>query len=161
VVCCGGRIAGGGQAIEGDADEPVDRRAGPQAGGRAQRVQAELSQLVCVDIAADPAGLHCFGEQLTDEMEQLALRMLHVVSAVQLGGQRGVPGVTGQQGVGLQDGPQSVLRLGMVPDLGQMREVLGDLTLVPGEQDGFDVREVLVQGRPGGRYRSSRRSPTW
>jgi hypothetical protein len=35
-----------------------------------------------------------------------------------------------------------------VGELGEMFKVTGDLAFVPRDQDGLDVREVLVQGRP-------------
>lgn len=34
----------------------------------------------------------------------------------------------------------------MVTDLGEVGEMVGDLPLMPGGEDGFDVGEVLVQG---------------
>lgn len=38
--------------------------------------------------------------------------------------------------------------LGLVPDLCQIGQVVGDLPVVPGEQDRLDIREVLVQRGP-------------
>ena len=54
----------------------------------------------------------------------------------------------GDERVGLEHSFEplaSVARL--VPDFGEMFEVAGDLTFVPGDQDRFDVWEVLVQRR--------------
>jgi hypothetical protein len=43
--------------------------------------------------------------------------------------------------VGLQNGSESVAGIAFcsVTDLGEVSEVPGDLTLVPGEQNGFDI----------------------
>jgi hypothetical protein len=55
-------------------------------------------------------------------------------------------GVSREEGVGLQDGTEALHRAdASVPDFGQVCEVGLDLTIVPGEQDRFNVREVLVQ----------------
>ncbi|GAA3495892.1 hypothetical protein GCM10019016_029930 [Streptomyces prasinosporus] len=55
----------------------------------------------------------------------------------------------GDEGAGLQHrfeaGTGSV---GAVPDFRQLGEVTGDLARVPGVQDRFDVREVLVRRGP-------------
>jgi hypothetical protein len=58
-------------------------------------------------------------------------------------------GVPGEGGVGLQHRFEPLTGVsGLVPDLGQVREVGCDLPIVPGEEDRFDVREVLVERRP-------------
>jgi hypothetical protein len=53
------------------------------------------------------------------------------------------------QRVGLQDRLEPLAGVtGVVPDLGELGEVLGDLAFVPGEQDRFHIREVLVRRGP-------------
>lgn len=70
--------------------------AGAEIGGRVQHVQAVVGQFVCVDIAADPAGFRRFVDQVADEVVQPPMRVLDVLSPVQLGGKGDVVGVTGQ-----------------------------------------------------------------
>ena len=51
--------------------------------------------------------------------------------------------------VGSEDGfePLAGAAVGLVPDLGEIFEVAGDVAVVPGDQDRLDVGEVLVQRR--------------
>jgi hypothetical protein len=133
-----------------DRDQPLDRCLRSQAGGGVEGVQAVAGQPRGLDIVPDVAGLRGLGEQVRDEAEQVLLSLDHVLGAVQ---ERRhvivVVLVAAQQRVGAEDGLEPLTGIGgLVPDVGEVVEVAGDLALVPGLQDGLDVGEVLVQGRP-------------
>ena len=56
--------------------------------------------------------------------------------------------LVGDERVGLEHSFESSASIaGLVADFGELFEVAGDLTFVPGGQDRFDIREVLVQRR--------------
>src|SRR4029450_9895898 len=100
-------------------------------------------------IIADLAAGYGPGQQVPDEVAELLGGSGHVGTAMQQ--RRQVPAVmlVDNQRVGLQDRLEPLASVtGAVSDLGELSKVLGDLALVPGEQDRLHVREVLVQRGP-------------
>jgi MFS transporter, DHA2 family, multidrug resistance protein len=143
------RHAGPVQPGQGDVHEPVEGAAGGQPGGGGQGMQAVGSQLAGGHVVPDlpaPGGL---AQQGGNELLQVPVRPGHVLALVQQGGQlTAVPALAGQAGVLPQDGRQPARRTGRGADGGEVLQVHGDVALVPGREDGLDVREVLVERGP-------------
>lgn len=115
-------------------------------------------QLVRWDIIADVAGRCDLEQQVADHAADPLLGTGDSVVAVQERRELAVVmpmRLVGDEGIGLQHRVQPLAgRARSVPGVGKLVEVAGDLPFVPGEQDRFDVWEVLgragvtVQSRP-------------
>jgi hypothetical protein len=114
-------------------------------------MQAVVRKLVRRDVTSDLAGLRSLGQQVTDHLDEMLTGSGEVLIAMQERRQFAVlmrAGLVGDEGVRLQHRFESFAgAVGLVADLGELFEVAGDLTFVPGEQDRLDVLEVLVQRR--------------
>ena len=113
-------------------------------------MQAVAGQLAGLGVVAQLASPHALSDEVADEIQQLLLGPGDVLAAVHHRGQFGAMGpVVGYLRVGGEHGlePPGGGACGLVPDLGEVFEVAGDVALVPGGQDRLDVGEVLVQGR--------------
>ena len=112
-------------------------------------MQAIGGQLAGRHVVTDSAGRRRVCQQGLYQARQVPVGMTDVLASVQQRGQVGAVRLTVvHQGVGPQDGLQPPpWASGLVPNLGEVREVTADLALVPGEQHRFDVGEVLVQCR--------------
>ncbi len=145
-----GRVSAGAQPSQSDRDEPADRSLGRQAAGCCEGVEAVARKFVRRDIIPEPAGLGDLGQQVSDQVDELLLRSGDVLTSMQECREFGavVLAVVADERVRLEhrfEPLASVARL--VAEFGEMVEVTGDVTLVPGEQDRFDICEVLVQRR--------------
>jgi hypothetical protein len=114
-------------------------------------VEAVARKLVGRDIIPDVASLCGLAQQVSKHVSELLLRSGHLLVSMQERREVGIvvpAGLVGDDGVGLEHGFEPLASSASpVPDFGEMFEVAGDLTFVPGEQDRFDVRELLVQRR--------------
>lgn len=107
-------------------------------------------QLVWSDIVPELSRFSAFGQKISDHVAKPMLRSKEsLVSMHQCGECRVLvsAGLAGEKRESLQYGFESVagIATGLISDSGKIFQVFGDLTLVPGEQDCFDVREVLVE----------------
>ena len=142
--------ARGPQPSQGDHDEPVDRGGGCQAAGRCEGVQAVARKLVRRDISPDVACISDIGQETSNQLDELVLRSGEVLISMQEFREFGAVlfAVMNDECVGLEHGFEPIAGVtGLVPDLGEVLEMAGDVPLVPGEQNRFDVWEVLVQRR--------------
>ncbi len=140
----------GAQPSQSDRDEPVDRSLGWQPAGCCEGVEAVARKLVGRDIIPEVAGLCDLGQQVSDQVDELLLRPVDVLTSMQECREFGavVLAVVGDERVGLEHRFEPLASVaGKVAEFGEMFEVAGDVTLVPGEQDRFDVWEVLIQRR--------------
>ena len=72
-----------------------------------------------------------------------------VAPVQQVGQLRTLVLLMGHEGVGRENGPKTVQGVvEVVPHLGEVGQVVGGLALVPGNDDGVDVGEVLVERCP-------------
>jgi len=82
---------------------------------------------------------------------ELLLRSSDLLVSMQERGEFGVVvsvGLVGDEGVALEHSLESLASMAsLVSDPSEMFEMAIDLTLMPGEQDRFDVGEVLVERR--------------
>src|SRR5262245_48626885 len=63
--------------------------------------------------------------------------------------QLGVMALVANERVGLENRSEPLAWIAtMVSECSKLLEVAGDSSFMPGDQDRFNVREVLVQGRP-------------
>ena len=155
--------AGGPQPSQGNRDEPADRGLGRQAAGRCEGVEAVTRELVGRDIFPETAGLGGLGQQVSNEVAELLLCSGDVLTPMQECLKLGAVVLVLNERVCLEHGFEPLANVaGFVPDLGEILEVAADLTFVPGDQDRFDVWEVLVQGRTSdaGLLSDLRSSPT-
>jgi hypothetical protein len=112
-----------------------------------ESVEAVARELVRRDIVPDVAGLCGLAQQVSDHVAELLLRPGDVLVSMQERRECGavVLAVMGDEGIGLQYSFEPLTSAASpVPDFGEMFEVAGDMAFVPGEQDRFDVWEVLV-----------------
>ncbi len=136
------------QPSQNDCDEPVDCGLGRQAAGCGEGVEAVARELVRCDIVPEVAGLCGVGQQVSDEVAELLLRSGDVLTSMQECREFGAVVLVGNERVGLEYSFEPLASVAsLVPDFGKMFEVVGDLTFVPGDQDGFDAWEVLVERR--------------
>jgi len=142
----------GGATRKRDRDESADRGLGAQGAGRCQSVEAVARELVGRNIIPDAAGLSGFGQQFSDHLVKLVLRSCDLFASMEECREFAVVaplGFVGDERVRLQHGFESLVSVaGPVSDLGEIGQVAGDLTFVPGIEDRFDVGEILVQRRP-------------
>ena len=147
-----GRSLYGQQPSQSDGDEPTDRGLRRQAAGGCERMQAVARKLIRGHVVPKVAGPGALGKQLPDHGAKLLLGSADVLAPMQECREFLVVlpmGLVRDLGVGLQHTLESLPGIGcLVPGLGKLFEVGAYLPLVPGEQDRFDVREVLVQSRP-------------
>ncbi len=142
--------ARGAQPGQGDRDEPADCGLGRQAAGRREGVETVTGELVGRDIIPEIPRLCDLDQQISDEVGEVLLRSGDVLTSMQECRQFGavVLAAVCDERVGLEHRfePRACVP-GSVPECGEMLEVGGDVALVPGDQDRFHVREVLVQRR--------------
>src|SRR5215211_4866309 len=136
----------GTQPGQGNRDEPVDRGLGRQAAGCCEGVEAIVSKLLGRDIIPDVARIRGLGQQVSDDVREVLLRSVGVLTSMQERREFAGVALVLDECVGLEHGFEPLTRVaGLVPDFGEMFEVAADVTFVPGEQDSFNVREVLVE----------------
>jgi hypothetical protein len=113
----------------------------PNAG--LQGVEAVTRKLARRDIISDVASLCDLDQHISEHVAKLLLlRPGDVLTSMQERREFGavVLAVVGDEGVGLQHSFEPLASVaGLVPDFGEMFEVASDVTLVPGEQDRFDI----------------------
>ncbi len=106
-------------------------------------MEAVARELLRRDIVPDIAGLWGLGQQVSDHVAELLLRSGDLVVSMQERREFGVVvpvGLVGDERVGLQHSFEPLASVAsLVPEFGEIFEVAGDLTFVPGEQDRFDV----------------------
>ena len=138
----------GTQPGQGDRDEPADRGLGRQATGCCEGVEAVACKLLSRDIIPDVARIRGLPQQVSDDVREMLLRSVGVLTSIQERREFAGVALVLDERVGLEHGFESLTRIPrLVPDLGEMFEVDADVTFVPGEQDSFDVREILVERR--------------
>jgi hypothetical protein len=101
-------------------------------------VEAVARELLRRDIIPDVAGLRALGQQVSDDVSEVLLRLGDALTSMQERREFGgvVPAVVGDEGVGFQHGFEPLTSVAdLVPQFGEVFEVAGDLTFVPGEQD--------------------------
>jgi hypothetical protein len=111
-------------------------------------VKAVTGELVSRDIGAELAAFRSHGDEIANHLAKGGLRSCNVVISMNERRQFAVvpARLMRQKRVSLEDSGESlVCRRGPVSELGELLEVSGDLAFVPGQQDRFDIGEVLVQ----------------
>jgi hypothetical protein len=103
-------------------------------------VKAVARKLVRRDIIPEVAGFCALGQQVSDEMPEVLLRTGDVLPAMQECRELGAVMLVGNEREGLEHGFEPLASVAsLVPNFGEMFEVGCDLTLMPGDQDRFDV----------------------
>lgn len=111
------------------------------------------------DVAPDDVGRGALSEQLTDEVVKVLVGAGDVLALMQAGGQFSAVMHVRNAGVRGQDPLQPRADIAWLAANGhQLVEMVADLAGVPGNQDGLDIREVFVEGRPAdaGRFSNLR-----
>ena len=126
----------------------MDRGLGWQAAGCCEGVQAVARELLRRDIIPNVAAFCALGQEVSDQVDELLLRPVDVLTAMQERAEflaAVASTVVRDQGVGLQHSFEPLgSAASLVPEFGEMFEVTDEVAFVPGEQDRFDVWEVLV-----------------
>src|SRR5918994_2211527 len=136
------------QPGQGDRDEPADRCLGRQATGCCEGVEAVARKLLGRDVIPDVARICGLPQQVSDDLPEVLLRSVSVLTSMQERREFAGVALVLDECVGLEHGFEPLTRVArLVPDFGEMFEVAADVTFVPGEQDSFDVREILVERR--------------
>jgi hypothetical protein len=111
-------------------------------------VQAVAREFVRGDIIPRVASLCPLGYQVSDDSAEVLLGSGDVLASMQECREFGAVVLIGDEREGLEHGLEPLASAAsLVPKLGKLFEVDGDVTFVPGDQDRFDVGEVLVQSR--------------
>src|SRR5262249_31414354 len=119
-----------------------------QVAGCIQGVEAVARELRRRDIVPDVAALRTLGQQVPDELVEVLLRSGDVLTSMQECRKLGVVVLVENERECLEHGFEPVTRVAsLMSELGEMFEVAAHQTLMPCEQDRFDVCEVLVQRR--------------
>src|SRR5215203_2436162 len=140
--------ARGAQPSQSDRDEPADCGLGWQAAGCCEGVEAVARKLLRRYITPDVAGLCALGQQVSDDVREVLLRSGDLLVSMQECREFGGVALVLNEGVGLQHRFEPLASTAsLVPQFGEMFEVASDLMFLPGDQDRFDVWEVLVQRR--------------
>ena len=143
----------GAQPSQGDHDQSVDGRLGREGAGCCQGVEAVARQLFWCDVVPDGPSLCGRGQQVSDEVTELALRSTDVLILMHERGHVAalapVGYLVGDHCVGLEHCFKCLARVvGPVTQLDEPGQVVAHVAFVPGHQDRFHVWEVLVQGGP-------------
>ena len=114
-------------------------------------MEAVARKLVRRDFVPQDPGLGALGHEVPDHVAEPLLSPGHLLVPVKERRKLGVVvpmGLVGDESECLEHGFESLARVTcLVSDFGELFQMAGDLAVVPGEQDRFDVREVLVQSR--------------
>ena len=111
-------------------------------------MEAVAGEFLWRDITAHLAAGRALGQQVSDEVPELLVGLGDMGTSMQRRGQVAAGMLVEDQRVGPEHRRKPLAgTTSLVPDFGQLGEVLGDLAFVPGDQDRFHVREVLVQRR--------------
>ena len=132
----------GSQPGQRDRDEPAGRDLGRQAASCGEGVKAIACELVRRDIFPEVTGLCDLGQQISDQVDELLLRSGDVLTSMHKCREFGTMLLTvmADERVGLQHSFEPLASVtGMIAEFGEMFEVAGDMTLVPGDQDRLDV----------------------
>jgi hypothetical protein len=129
----------------------MDGSFGRQAAGCGESVQTVARKLLGRDIVSEVASGRSLGQQVCEQGVQLLLRSGNRCTPVQecpeLCGAMTLAAVA-DVGIGLQHRFEAGIGIAVpIPELGEMSQMSIDVPFVPGGQDRFDVREVLVQRR--------------
>ena len=125
----------------------MDRGLGWLAAGCCEGVQAVARELLRRDIIPNVAAFCALGQEVSDQVDELLLRPVDVLTSMQERHEFGavVFAVVVVEGIGLQHSFEPLgSAASLVPEFGEMFEVADEVAFVPGEQDRFDVWEVLV-----------------
>ena len=117
--------------------------------GRREGVETIACQLVGRNIVPEVAGLRTPDHQLTDEVPEMFPHPDDVLASMYESREFGVVGSpVDHERVRLEHRFEPLVSSASpVPDLGEVLEMAGDETFVPGQQDRLDVRKVFVQRR--------------
>ncbi|MBA2783438.1 MAG: hypothetical protein H0T74_11070, partial [Rubrobacteraceae bacterium] len=108
-------------------------------------MKAVARELAGRDIVPEVAGGSALGQQVSNHVAKLLLRSADVLTLMQECRELGAVVLVRNERIRAEHRLETLAGVaGLVPDLGEMFEVAADLTFVPGEQDRFDAREVLV-----------------
>ena len=102
------------------------------------------------DIIPEVASLSDLGQKVSDQVNELSLRPGDMLASMQQCREFGavVLALVGDERVGLEHSFEPLTSIArLVPDFGEMFEMAGDMTFVPGDQDRSNVWEVFVQCR--------------
>ena len=116
-------------------------------------MEAVGGELLGRDIGSDVAGLSGFGDQVSEESDELLLDSFDVLVLMDQRCEIDVVSVSGVfvqvHSDCVQDGLERLAGVvGVVGQFGKASEVSASVSLVPGDQDRFDVGVVLVEGGP-------------
>jgi hypothetical protein len=115
-------------------------------------MQAEARQFGRSDVVPNGTRRRGRRQHVLEQAAQLLVRPSDLIAAVQQRGQLlgAVPApVVADQRVGGEHRLEPPGRIGFpVPERGQILQMPGDMPLVPRDEDGLDVGEVLVERRP-------------
>lgn len=115
-------------------------------------MEAVVGKLIGRDVVTHRPGLSCFGNEIAEKLLQLMLHMTDLRALMQQRAKLAVAAAAcalADSGVRLEHLPQPVLRAAALIAQGSQRlEVASNMLLVPGGQEGLDVRIVLVQSGP-------------
>lgn len=141
--------AGGLQSRDREGEQASDRCLRAGLTGRGQGVQAVAGELVGGHVVTHGATFGGGGDEVSHHVVQLPLSAGDALAAVEERGELAVRvavGIVDDEGVGLEDGFEAGLSIGgSVARPPELVQVVTDLTVVPGEKDRLDVREVLVE----------------
>jgi hypothetical protein len=111
-------------------------------------MEAEAGELIGSDVRADGTAARGVGQQVAKQVAKVLFGVGHVRVAVHYRSELGVAVaavVVEDQCVGLQHGGEALGGTCFVAYGGELVEVVGDLSLVPGKEDGLDIWKVLVE----------------
>ena len=108
-------------------------------------MKAVVRKLFGCDIIPHVTGLNALHEQPPDELGKPALRSGDVLISMQQGLQFGGVTLVLNERVRLEHRFESLGRVpGPIAEFGETFEVASDVTLVPGDQDGFDAIVLVL-----------------
>ena len=144
------------QPSQNNRDKPVDRGRGWEAAGCCEGVETVARKLVGGDIVPDLASPGRFCQQFPDHVAEFLVRLGDPLVLMKKRGDVGavvlvvmvLAALSVNVCVGFEHRFEPLTSVtSLVPDVGEILEMASDLTVVPGQQDRLDIREVLVQRR--------------
>ena len=145
------RLGGRAEPCQGDGNQTTGGVLRWQSACGGQSVEAEAGEFLRGDVIPEPLRGSHLDEKTAEQIDELLLSVVDPFSSMQQRREllRAVTStVVADECVLLEHSPQSLIRIaGALSQLTEAMQMIVDMALMPSDQDGFDVREVLVQGR--------------
>ena len=137
------------QPGQDDHDEPADGGIGAQVAGGSDGVETVGGELVERHVPSDRPRARSLAQQVSNEDHELLMGSVDVLTPMEHGRRVVVAMLVQDERISLEYRLELFASAitSLIPSFDEVLEVNFDLAFMPGDQDRFDVREILVKRR--------------